>query len=65
MEQLEIKNMKNISMSDNLETLVADYLENFGLEKTNSPQETPAAPIVEVAETPAPKKRKTVKKNDK
>lgn len=52
MEQLDAK-MKNISMSDYLETLVADYLENFGV----GVQKQEATPEV-------PKKKKRAKKND-
>ena len=52
MEQLDTK-MKNISMSDYLETLVADYLEAFGEAPQQQQEEAPK------------KKKKAPKKNDK
>ncbi len=51
-------------MSDYLETLVADYLENFGLSPAPVSTPEPVEPVVEEV-APAPKKKRSIKKSEK
>lgn len=57
--------MKKISMSDYLETLVADYLTNYGMPLSETPE---VVSETETSEPPpeAPKKRakRSIKKDD-